>query len=165
MEHRKALSGWRSNVIVDTELGRYGDCVSIIYALSIGRALPQPFPAMAKQIAGRRAAPSLKSRIARNLVARRQALNWTQEQVATAAGINPETVSRYERGVSLPSIEALERLALALSTELSVLVATPTSTPPDDAQLVAAWLSGLNAEDRSFVTGLIDSAVQHLKRR
>lgn len=85
--------------------------------------------------------------------------------MATAAGINPETVSRYERGVSLPSIEALERLALALSTELSVLVATPTSTPPDDAQLVAAWLSGLNAEDRSFVTGLIDSAVQHLKRR
>jgi len=120
---------------------------------------------MTKQSAGRKAAPSLKSRIAKNLAARRQALNWTQEQLATAAGINPETVSRYERGVSLPSIEALERLAHALSTELSVLVATPSSTPPEDAQLVSAWLGGLSAEDRSFVTALIDSATRHLKRR
>eukprot|EP00456_Euglypha_rotunda_P080425 TRINITY_DN7786_c0_g2_i1.p1 TRINITY_DN7786_c0_g2~~TRINITY_DN7786_c0_g2_i1.p1 ORF type:complete len:118 (-),score=11.11 TRINITY_DN7786_c0_g2_i1:55-408(-) len=108
------------------------------------------FPAMAKQSAGRKAAPSLKSRIAQNLVAQRQALGWTQEQLATAAGMNPETVSRYERGASLPSIEALERLAQALSTDLSVLVATPLHKPPNDAQLVSAWLSGLNTEDRAF---------------
>jgi len=120
---------------------------------------------MGKQSAGRRAAPSLKSRIAKNLVAQRQALSWTQEQLATAAGINPETVSRYERGVSLPTIEALERLAIALNTELAVLVATPSSISPDDAKLVSVWLQGLTAEDRSFVTTLIQSAAQHLKRR
>jgi transcriptional regulator with XRE-family HTH domain len=106
-----------------------------------------------------------KSRIAKNLVAQRQALSWTQEQLATAAGINPETVSRYERGVSLPTIEALERLAIALNTELAVLVATPSSISPDDAKLVSVWLQGLTAEDRSFVTTLIQSAAQHLKRR
>ena len=120
---------------------------------------------MAKQSAGRKSTPSLRSRISGSLVARRQALGWSQEQLATAAGINAETVSRYERGVSLPSIEALERLAKALSVELSELVASPTNRPPEDAQLVSSWLSGLSVDDRVFLTALIDNAARHLKRR
>lgn len=120
---------------------------------------------MAKQPTGRKSAPSLKARVAKNLALHRQALNWTQEQLATAAGINAETVSRYERGVSLPSIEALERLSHAMSVELSALVAMPPSRPLDDALLMSAWLNGLSAEDRAFVTTLVDSTVRHLKRR
>lgn len=120
---------------------------------------------MAKQSAGRKSTPSLRSRISGSLVTKRVALGWSQEQLATAAGINAETISRYERGVSLPSIEALERLAKALSVDLSELVSSPSNQPPEDAQLISAWLTGLNSDDRAFLTTLIDSAARHLKRR
>ncbi|MGQ0670451.1 MAG: helix-turn-helix transcriptional regulator, partial [Actinomycetota bacterium] len=42
----------------------------------------------------------------------------TQEQLAILAGINPETISRIERGVGRPRLRTLHRLARALRVEV-----------------------------------------------
>lgn len=49
----------------------------------------------------------------------RLARKMTQEQVAEAIERTPEAVSNIERGQSLPSLDTLERLALALDVPLA----------------------------------------------
>lgn len=57
----------------------------------------------------------------------RRALGMSQNALADAIGSNRVTISRYESGDFLPSVPALERLAIALHTttaQLSGTVAT-----------------------------------------
>lgn len=47
---------------------------------------------------------------------------WTQEQLASAAGMVQPTVARLEAGGTVPTLPVLQRLAHALGTELSVTI-------------------------------------------
>ena len=60
--------------------------------------------------------------LGRNVRARREAKGMTQEQLALDAGMKRSYVSELERGLRNPTVRALERLALALEVEASVLV-------------------------------------------
>jgi transcriptional regulator with XRE-family HTH domain len=51
----------------------------------------------------------------------RERLGWTQEKVGELAGINSETVNRYEAERALPRMRNLERLAKALRVEAEYL--------------------------------------------
>ena len=65
--------------------------------------------------------------IAENIKKARKALGMSQTALAKAVGANRITISRYENGGYLPSVPALERLAIALHTttaQLSGTVAT-----------------------------------------
>jgi len=42
----------------------------------------------------------------------------TQEQLAESVGVATETISRLERGVSIPSLKTLEKISQALHTSL-----------------------------------------------
>jgi transcriptional regulator with XRE-family HTH domain len=44
----------------------------------------------------------------------------TQRSVASAAAISPAALSRYERGVVLPELDALRRIAAALNEDVLV---------------------------------------------
>ena len=63
----------------------------------------------------------LARRIGDKLYSRRRAAHLTQEALAEAVGVTPETISRVERGVALPSVETAWRIATALGIELHEL--------------------------------------------
>ena len=54
--------------------------------------------------------------IGENIKQARKALGMSQDALADAIGANRVTISRYETGSYLPSVPALEKLAVALRT-------------------------------------------------
>lgn len=52
--------------------------------------------------------------LARSIIARRKAVGWTQEQLARAAGVRQETVSRLETGKHAPNIRTVDKIESAL---------------------------------------------------
>lgn len=57
----------------------------------------------------------------------REERNWTQSQLAEAAGMTQPAVARFEAGGTVPTIPVLDRLAHALGVELVVRLAPRTS--------------------------------------
>jgi len=53
--------------------------------------------------------------IARNLIARRLALGWSQAELAKRAGVRVETVNRIERLRHSPSIRTVDKIDRALA--------------------------------------------------
>lgn len=58
--------------------------------------------------------PSIRSVLASNIVARRQALGWTQEALSFECGLHRTFVAHVERGARNISIDNIERIAQAL---------------------------------------------------
>jgi transcriptional regulator with XRE-family HTH domain len=56
----------------------------------------------------------IRARLAKNLIALRQAKGWSQEDLADEAGLHRTYVSGIERKVRNPTVLILERLAKAL---------------------------------------------------
>ncbi|MBA3339230.1 MAG: helix-turn-helix transcriptional regulator [Geodermatophilaceae bacterium] len=52
----------------------------------------------------------------------REQRDWTQTQLAGAAGMTQSAVARFEAGGTVPSLRVLERLATALDADLAVSV-------------------------------------------
>ncbi len=65
----------------------------------------------------------LRNNLGRTIAAHRRARGLTQEKLAEVVGVSPEWVSQLERGVGLPSLDGLARLAEALGTEAPALLA------------------------------------------
>lgn len=65
----------------------------------------------------------VRRRLARNLIALRHARGWSQEELAHQTGLHRTYVSGLERAVRNPTILVLERLAKALKTLPSELLA------------------------------------------
>ncbi|WP_445151155.1 helix-turn-helix domain-containing protein [Baekduia sp. Peel2402] len=74
---------------------------------------------------------------ARNLRRRRRALGWSQEKAAERAHLNMSYWSRIERGQVTPGIRMAARMAHAVGTTLSALVAEDSApVGPDLTVLV-----------------------------
>lgn len=69
-----------------------------------------------------RMAPTRKAHLGVGVRRRRQARGMTQGDLASAAEIADETVSRIERGRLNPSVAMAERIATALETTLDELI-------------------------------------------
>ena len=90
-------------------------------------------------------------RIGRALAGQRQAKKMTQDAVAVAIGVEQETISRFERGASIPSLSRLVDLADLYQVPLDSLVRAGSARPLDQAIDIAAAWNRLNEEDRSWV--------------
>lgn len=62
----------------------------------------------------------LRLRLAEEIKRARREIGFSQEGLALAAGVDRTYVSQVERGVANPTVEILERLALALDLELTI---------------------------------------------
>lgn len=51
----------------------------------------------------------------------REARGWTREQLAVATGRGYESISSYELGRAVPSVEALARMVSALDVDMGEL--------------------------------------------
>ena len=89
----------------------------------------------------------LGARIARY----RQEAGLSQEKLAEKVGIRPETVSRLERGHSLPSIETIAKISKVLSVELHELVNLGPTTRASNVAI------------ENLVTALVNRPVAHVK--
>ena len=79
----------------------------------------------------------------------RRASGLTQKQLAEALGVESITVSRWERGVTTPSLPRLRRIAEITETSVSDLVRSPDSVTAQAAEL--AELRKELAETRELV--------------
>src|SRR5437764_14802984 len=90
----------------------------------------------------------LAKKLGANIAMRRKARKWSQEDLAERLGVAPETISRFERGATLPSLLTLQRLGQMLKTPIAELLAGTSGAPDDQAAVIAAWISGLRDDDR-----------------
>ena len=52
----------------------------------------------------------LAKRLGQQIAERRRELSWTQDQLAERLGVDTETISRFERGVTVPALLTIEKL-------------------------------------------------------
>jgi transcriptional regulator with XRE-family HTH domain len=103
-------------------------------------------------------------RLGQNVAERRKALNWTQDQLAERLGVEAETVSRFERGATLPSLPKLEQIARVLKARSADLLSESSSERTDQAIRISTWLEGLAERDRIFVVDHVKRLCDHLKK-
>lgn len=98
-------------------------------------------------------------KIGDNIRNARKALNMSQDELAAAIGANRVTISQYERGIYLPSVPALDRLAEALNITPSQLTGgtEPHTDAPKtpEAQIVSAGMDKLPKEQREMILNMV----------
>ena len=112
----------------------------------------------------KRAGERLARRLGTNIAARRKARKWSQEELAERLGVASETISRFERGATLPSLVAPQRIGQILKAPITQLLADTSPAPDDQAAVIAAWISELGEDDRDYVLELVKMACDHFRR-
>jgi transcriptional regulator with XRE-family HTH domain len=105
-------------------------------------------------------------RIGTRLRALRDAAHLTQPDLAERVGshgIETETVSRYERGMRVPTLPMLSDLAAALGTDLDTLLAGVINAEPVDRvelKKIVALLEPLSDEHLRAVRAMITAHLE-----
>lgn len=103
----------------------------------------------------KRKSVKLASRLGKNIANRRKDIGLTQDQLAEQVGVDTETISRFERGVTTPSLATLEVLSKKLGITIAVLLDEAVLPPSDDAQMISVLMSTLKGKERTFLIELI----------
>lgn len=106
----------------------------------------------------------LGKRLGLRISERRKAIDLTQEQLAERLGVDAETISRFERGVTVPSLMTIERLAGVLKTGVADLLSEASVCPSDQAIQISAWLECLSIDDGEFVITQIKALCDHFSQ-
>ncbi len=82
-----------------------------------------------------------------NIKAVRKAKGLSQEELAVRLNVVRQTVSKWERGLSVPDSEMLISVSEALETPVSVLLGeTVTEETPDDLKTLSEKLEVINLQ-------------------
>ena len=96
--------------------------------------------------------------IGKRIAQRRKDLGLKQTEVCERAGINDKYLSCIERATSIPSLEVVMKLALALDTTPDTLLTGSIRYESDEWRDVAELMRGMNAKQlvlaKSFLTWL-----------
>jgi transcriptional regulator with XRE-family HTH domain len=95
----------------------------------------------------------------------RKAPGLTQEQVAVELKVEPETISRFERGATLSSIPTLERIAEILRTTMGALLEEVEPRQFTEAEQLAALLRPLSDSDCAHAREILEKLSTHLSKR
>lgn len=107
----------------------------------------------------------LGKRLGQQIAARRKAIDLTQDQLAERLEVDAETISRFERGVTVPSLVTLDRLARVLSSSTASLLSEASAAPSDQAMQISYMLANLPSEDSEFVVSQIKALCGHIQRK
>ena len=98
------------------------------------------------------------SEIGKRIARRRKELGLRQVQVCELAGINDKYLSCIERATSIPSLEVIMKLALALDTTPDEFLTGSIRYKNDEWKDVAELMRGMNTKQlmlaRSFLSWL-----------
>lgn len=98
-------------------------------------------------------------KISKRLAKRRRSLGLSQEDVAAAAGLSTETIGRLERGLVQPNLFTFCKVAEALQTTPSVLLAEKRS---DEMVQIAL---GLPDAELEIATVMLRALSDHVMTR
>lgn len=104
----------------------------------------------------------LALRMGRTIAVRRQQRQFTQAELAEIIGVEQETISRFERGATLPPLGRLADIADSLSCPLEDLLRSGSPRPEDKAQGIAQMLKGLTDSDRQLVSEIVEQICARL---
>jgi len=85
----------------------------------------------------------------------REALGWSQANLARNAGIDKRSVGRYEAGLVAPSIQAAAKLAVTLGKSLDVMAGIGASPSNPQTSALLAKLQLLTPDRRVLVLALV----------
>jgi transcriptional regulator with XRE-family HTH domain len=104
----------------------------------------------------------LALKMGRAIAIRRQQRQLTQADLAEAIGVEQETISRFERGATLPPLGRLSDIADALSCPLEDLLRSGSPRLEDRAQGIARILEKLTEPDRRLVGDIVEQLCARL---
>lgn len=94
------------------------------------------------------------------VIAVRKQLGFTQQTLSDAIGIHVQQVKRYEAGTSLPTADALKRLAVVLHVTSDFLLFEPDEREPeDDMKLRFEAVAAMSDEDREVIKAVLDAMI------
>lgn len=77
----------------------------------------------------------------------RQKKGWTQDELAERLHVVRQTVSKWEKNLSVPDVQSLQRLAEVLDTSVEILLGIgPDQTPTSEQQEIAAQLAQIHQQ-------------------
>lgn len=107
----------------------------------------------------------LAERVGQHLRRLRAARGLSQARLAEHAGLTPELVSRIERGAKEPRLSTLERLAVALDVDPSVLFALDSSARLTPHRLAVAAHDPELAKAAEQACLILERAARRVARR
>ena len=103
----------------------------------------------------------LRDRFGRLLAVHRRRVGLTQSQLAEAAGISTDMVTKLETGASGARFPVIERLAQSLGVDPAVFFSPDISTNERPSPVLTELkirLAGLDEQQLLWIKGLIDAA-------
>lgn len=98
--------------------------------------------------------------IAARLIQLRRDKGLTQQQMASQIGVHVNQIRRYESGSTQPSLEALKKIALAMSISIDSLVFEEHERgPDDDLKLQFEAVSQMSEDDKKAIKALLDGMI------
>lgn len=89
----------------------------------------------------------------------------TQDEVADKLGVNPETISRFERGHTAPPLLRLFDLATLYGVPPESLIAGGGGQALDTARDISSLLANLPPHDREFIRQWVSAMCVHLANK
>ncbi|MGM3175628.1 helix-turn-helix transcriptional regulator [Dickeya lacustris] len=97
----------------------------------------------------------------------REARKMTQARLAELLEVDRRVYNRWERGASVPQLDAVVRIAQVLQTSLDSLVGLEPMTPPQihnpRLQALVTQMDSLSDEDQQALIVLMDSLLKRSK--
>lgn len=106
----------------------------------------------------------LATQMGKAIAVRRQQKGLTQAELAEKIDVEQETISRFERGATLPPFGRLADIADALSCPLEDLFRTGSPRPEDKAKAIAEALQHLSDSDRRMVSDIVEQLCARLAK-
>ena len=101
-------------------------------------------------------AEELGSRLGKRIATYRKQNGMTQAMLAELAGVDSETISRFERGTALPSLVRLFEIAQALKVGVGDLLVEASALPSDAERILSGMLEEIKPNDRQLLTQIAE---------
>ncbi|MCL1861632.1 MAG: helix-turn-helix domain-containing protein [Proteobacteria bacterium] len=108
---------------------------------------------------------ALAHRLGQNLAHYRRCARLTQEQLAEAIRLDVATVSRYETGVTLPSLVTLETISTLLRIPIANLLTEEKLPCSEEGEQLLAMLESLSSKERSAVMEMLTTLADFLRKQ
>ena len=94
----------------------------------------------------------------------RKKKNWSQTDLANKSQISREMVSKYERGIAVPSVDAAKKIADALDVSLDYLVGEGINASFDKVTLKRLQeIQNMKPDFKAHLFSVIDSVIRDYK--
>lgn len=94
----------------------------------------------------------------------RKEKNWSQTDLANESKVSREMISKYERGIAIPSVDAAKKIADAFGVSLDYLVGEGINASFDKKTLKRLQeIEDMNSEFKGHLFSIIDSVIRDYK--